>query len=61
MEVSSQPHAPAALTPGKEPLVGYEAGCGPELIWTWWWRETFPIPARTQIPDHPAHSSVLYH
>jgi len=36
MEVSGQLHAPAALPPGKEPLVpiGYEAGWAPEPFWT---------------------------
>jgi hypothetical protein len=35
MEVSGQLHAPAALPPGKEPLVpiGYEAGWAPEPVW----------------------------
>jgi hypothetical protein len=36
MEVSRQLHAPAALPPGKEPLVpfGWEAGWAPEPFWT---------------------------
>jgi hypothetical protein len=36
MEVSGQLHAPAALTPVKEPLVpiGWEAGWDPEPVWT---------------------------
>jgi hypothetical protein len=36
MEVSGQLHAPAALPPGKEPLVsiGQEAGWAPEPFWT---------------------------
>jgi hypothetical protein len=36
MEMSGQLHAPAALLPGKEPLVpiGYEAGWAPEPFWT---------------------------
>jgi hypothetical protein len=35
MEVSGQLHAPAALPPGKEPLVpiGQEAGWAPEPFW----------------------------
>jgi hypothetical protein len=38
MEVSGQFHAPAALPPGKEPLVptGEEAGWAPEPFWTRW-------------------------
>jgi len=36
MEVSGYLCAPAALSPGKEPLVltGYEAGGAPEPVWT---------------------------
>jgi hypothetical protein len=36
MEVSGQHHTPAALPPGKEPLVpiGQEAGWDPEPFWT---------------------------
>jgi len=26
-----------------------------------WWREKFPAPTVTRIPDHPARSSALYH
>jgi hypothetical protein len=35
MGVSGQFYAPAALPPGKEPLVliGYEAGWTPEPVW----------------------------
>jgi hypothetical protein len=35
-DVSSQPHAPAVLPPGKEPPVpiGQETGSAPEPIWT---------------------------
>jgi len=38
MEVSSQLHASAVLTPGKDPSVsiGQEAGWTPESIWTRW-------------------------
>jgi hypothetical protein len=38
MEVSGQVHIPAALPPGKEPLVpiGQEAGWVPEPFWTRW-------------------------
>jgi len=36
MELSDQLHAPAALSPEKEPLlrIGKEAGWDPELVWT---------------------------
>jgi hypothetical protein len=47
MEVSGQLHAPAALPPGKEPLVpiGQEAGWAPEPVWMRWWREiSQPLP-----------------
>jgi len=39
MDVSSQLHSPAALLPGKEPLVpiGWEAGWVLESVWTRWW------------------------
>jgi hypothetical protein len=35
MKVSGQLHAPAALPPGKEPLIptGWEAGWAPEPAW----------------------------
>jgi hypothetical protein len=38
MEISGQLHAPAALFPGKEPLVPieWEAGWAPEPLWTRW-------------------------
>jgi hypothetical protein len=44
MEVSGQLHAPAALLPGKEPLVSIrqEAGWALEAVLTRWWREKFP-------------------
>jgi len=47
MEASGQFHTPAALLPGKEPLVAIvkEAVCAPEPFWTWWWREEFPALA----------------
>jgi hypothetical protein len=42
MEVVGQIHAPAALSPEKEPPVpiGYEAGWASEPVWTLWRRET---------------------
>jgi len=47
MEVSGQLHAPAALPPGKEPMVpiGWGARWAPEPFWTRRWREKFPAPA----------------
>jgi len=51
MEVNGQPHATAALPPGKEPPVpiGYEAGWALEPVWTRWRREKFPAPASNRI------------
>jgi hypothetical protein len=48
MEVSGQFHAPAAVSPGKEPQVpiGQEPGCAPESIWTLFSREKSLTPAR---------------
>jgi hypothetical protein len=62
MEVSGQLQAPAALFPGKEPLVPirYEAGWAPEPIWMRWWRGNFPTPAGTRTPDHLARRSTLF-
>jgi hypothetical protein len=57
MEVSGQLHAPAALSPEKEPLVpiGEEAGWASEPFWTQWRREKFPALAgnRTLEPRSP--------
>jgi hypothetical protein len=52
MEVSGQLHAPAALPPGKEPLVPirYEAGWAPEPFWTRWFKEKFSAPAGNRTP-----------
>jgi hypothetical protein len=63
MEVNGQLHAPAALHPGKQPLVTteLEAGWAPEQVWTRWWREKFPAAAETRTSDHPARSQALYH
>jgi hypothetical protein len=47
MKTSGQLHVPAALPPGKEPLIpiGYEAGWVPEPFWTrWWWKKSQPLP-----------------
>jgi hypothetical protein len=47
-EVSGQLHAPAALPPGKEPLVParQEAGWAPEPAWKRWWRKKILIHCR---------------
>jgi len=47
MEVSGQPHASAALLPGKESIVYVkkEAECAPESVWTFWREKNhFPLP-----------------
>jgi len=40
MEVNGQLHTPAALPPGKGPLLAieYEAGWIPEQVWMRWYR-----------------------
>jgi hypothetical protein len=52
MEVSGQLNAPAALLPGKQPLVpiGYYARWAPEPVWTRWWREKFSAPSGLEPP-----------
>jgi hypothetical protein len=61
MEVSGQLHAPAALPPGKKPLVpiGYEAGWAPEPFRTWWWIK-FPAPQgiEPETPDRRSRSLI---
>jgi len=63
MEVSGQLHAPAALPPGKEPLVPIAQGAGwaPEPVWKRLSGEKFLAPTVTPSPDHPARSPALYH
>jgi hypothetical protein len=41
MDASGQLYALAALPPEKELplLIGLEAGCATEPVWTWWQRE----------------------
>jgi len=35
MELSNQPHVPATIPPGREPVpTGQEARWAPELVWT---------------------------
>jgi len=52
MEVSGQLYAPAALPPGKEPLVHIrqEAGRAPGPVWTRCRRGTFPAPTGIRTP-----------
>jgi hypothetical protein len=49
--VYGQFHAPAALSPAKEPSVLFEkeAGHALELIWALWRREQYLAPAENQI------------
>jgi len=54
VEVSGQLHAPAALSPVKEPLVpiGQEAGWAPKPFWSRWFGEKFPAPPGIE-PQNP--------
>jgi hypothetical protein len=63
MGVNGQLNVPAALPPGKEPLVptGEEAVWASEPSWTLWWSEKFPAFSGTRTTDHPARSPALYH
>ena len=55
--VGGQPHAPAASTPGKDPVhILQEAGWAPGPVWTG--RES--RPHRDSIPDRQARSQSLY-
>jgi hypothetical protein len=58
MEVSGQPHTPAALPPGKEPSghIRSEAEWTPELVWTTWigekscpYRDSYSDPSAAQL------------
>jgi len=52
-----QPHAPAALTPGKDPVpILQEAGWTPGSVWT----GGKSRPHRDSIPDRPTCSQSLY-
>jgi len=56
MEVSGQPHAPATILPGKEPLVPIgQTGWAPQPAWTRWWRQKFPAFPASRNPHNPAH------
>ena len=55
MGVGGQPHAPAAYTPGKDPVpILQEAGWTPGPVWT----DGKSRPHRDSIPNLPARSSV---
>jgi len=57
MGVGGQPHAPAASTPGKEPVpIVQKAGWAPGPVWT----GGKSRPHRDSIPDRPARSQSLY-
>jgi len=62
MEVTGQLYVPAALTPGKGPLVplgrrlGWLQSLSDAVV-----KKKIPIPVRTQAPDHPARSPTPYH
>jgi len=64
MEVSGQIHAPTALLPGKESpvIIGEEAGCNPELVWTHWrWEYSFIAPAGNgTLAVQPIYSSLYW-
>ena len=53
-----QPHAPAALYPGKDPVpIAQEAGWAPGPVWTV--AENL-APTGIRSPDRPARSQSLY-
>ena len=57
MGVGGQPHAPAASTPGKEPVpIVQEAGWARGPVWT----DGKSRPHRDSIQDRPARSQSLY-
>jgi len=57
MGVGGQPRAPAASTPGKDPVpIVQEAGWAPGPVWT----GGKSLPHRDSIPDRPARSRSLY-
>jgi len=58
MGVGGQAHAPAASTPGKDPVpIVQDAGWAPGPVWT---RAENLAPNRDSIPDRPARSQSLY-
>ena len=55
MGVGGQPHAPAASTPGKDPVrIVQEAGWAPGPVWT----GGNSCSHRDSFPNRPARSSV---
>ena len=55
--MGGQPQAPAASTPGKDPVpIVEEAGWSPGPVWT----RGKSRPHWDSIPDRPAHSQSLY-
>ena len=57
MGKGGQPHAPAASTPGEDPVtIVQEAGRAPGPVWT----GEKSRPHRDSIPDRPARSQSLY-
>jgi len=63
MEVSGQPHAPGALSPGKEPPVPVreEVGWARVPICTKERREKFPAPAGSRTPGfQPVASATAF-
>ena len=57
MEVGDQPHAPAACTPGEDPVpIVHEAGWAPGPVWT----GGKSRPHRDSIPGRSACSQSLY-
>jgi hypothetical protein len=61
MEVSGHLHAPAALPPGKEPLVpiGLEPALPPEPVLDAVVKKKILATAGTRTTDHPARSPAL--
>jgi hypothetical protein len=58
MGVGGQHHAPAAFTPGKDPVpIVQEAGWAKELVWIG--AENL-APTRIRSPELPTHSESLY-
>jgi len=58
MGVGGQRHAPAAFTPGKDPVtIVQEAGWAPGPVWTG--AENF-TPTGIRFPDIPGRSESLY-
>jgi len=57
MGVGGKPHAPAASTPGKDPVpIVQEAGWAPGPVWT----GGKSRPHRDSTPDRPARSQSLF-